>query len=401
MKTNHLVTSLIIVACTAICWFILGSALSKRSQLSSSEMHHQVAGVWGPEIEQVHPRAWFETPNAPEGRAQLLPSDSKILVHLDSDPKKRGLVWHRTYKVDFIGEYVFRNPTRIPQTIYIAFPVPRQTEGLDGFTLTLGDQAQDATPDESGVVLKTILLGPEQSISMKTRYRTRGTNHWKYTFDDNRRIAGFRLEMQTDFDEINFPVGTGSPSNRRPTANGYTAVWDYPDTLSAQSIGMDMPKQLNAGPVASRIAFFAPVSLLFFVTVILLIAGLRGIPLHPMHIFFVAAGFFAFHLLFAYLVDLLPLWLSFTLSTLVSISLVCGYLKVVGGKRLLHIALPAQCTYLVAFSASFFIDGLTGITLTVLGIITLALLMFLTAHTDWKSFFTRSQSSPPPLPAHS
>ena len=50
---------------------------------------------------------------------------------------------------------------------------------------------------------------------------------------------------------------------------------------------------------------------------------------------------------------------------------------------------------LVLFSASFFIDGLTGITLAVLGVVTLALLMFLTARLDWKSFFART---PPPLP---
>jgi hypothetical protein len=50
---------------------------------------------------------------------------------------------------------------------------------------------------------------------------------------------------------------------------------------------------------------------------------------------------------------------------------------------------------MVAFSASFFIDGLTGITLTVLAVSTLALLMFLTAKTDWLRYFSRN---PPPLP---
>ena len=42
------------------------------------------------------------------------------------------------------------------------------------------------------------------------------------------------------------------------------------------SIGMDMPKLLNAGPVAARIAFFAPVSLVFFVTVVLLRRRAQG-----------------------------------------------------------------------------------------------------------------------------
>jgi inner membrane protein involved in colicin E2 resistance len=201
--------------------------------------------------------------------------------------------------------------------------------------------------------------------------------------------------MRTDFHEINFPIGTGSADHRKEDATGYDLTWNYPDVLAAQSIGMDMPKRLNAGPVAARIAFFAPVSLLFFVTVVLLIGGMKGIPLHPMHVFFISAGFFAFHLLFAYLVDLLPLAQSFAMAASTSLLLVSGYLKAVGGKGLFVIALPAQIIYLIAFSASFFIDGLTGITLTVLAVATLALLMFLTAKTDWMRFFSKN---PPPLP---
>jgi len=107
------------------------------------------------------------------------------------------------------------------------------------------------------------------------------------------------------------------------------------------------------------------------------------VALHPLHVFFVSAGFFAFHLLFAYLVDLMPLYQAFGIATVVSVALVCGYLRRVGGKVLLKVALPAQTAYLVLFSLSFFFDGLTGITLTVCAVATLALLMTLTAKVDW------------------
>jgi inner membrane protein involved in colicin E2 resistance len=285
----------------------------------------------------------------------------------------------------------------IPQTFYISFPLPENTAGLNGFKLQLGDSDDSAqsVPGPSGVVTRAILLPASGSVNLRAGYRTRGTNTWRYLFADNRRVAGFKLAMRTNFPEISFPVGSGSPTERTFDRGGCTAVWDYPDVLAAPNIGMDMPKQLNAGPVASRIAFFAPVSLLFFVTVVLLIGGIKGVPLHPMHVFFISAGFFAFHLLFAYLVDLLPLQPSFGIAAVTSMLLVCGYLKAVGGNGLFRIALPAQGIYLILFSASFFIDGLTGITLAVLGVITLALLMFLTARIDWKTFFAKK---PPALP---
>lgn len=399
MKISHLIASVAIVGCTTLAWFLLGAALSQRTSESSAEMQSEVAGVWGPELVQQHPEAWFETPNARNGRARVLPSSSKIHVNLISEPKQRGLLWHRTYDVTFKAGYTFANPTKIPQTVYISFPLPSNTAGLQEFQFKLGenDNSANSLPGASGVVTRAIQLPASGSVTLQTGYRTRGTNVWKYEFPDNRRIAGFNLTMQTNFPEISFPVGTGSPSQRNPQEGGYSLAWNHPDVLSAPAIGMEMPKRLNAGPVAARISFFAPVSLLFFVTVILLIGGIRGIPLHPMHVFFISAGFFAFHLLFAYLVDILPLITSFGISAATSLILVCGYLKAVGGRTLFQIAAPAQTIYLIFFSASFFIDGLTGITLAVLGVITLALLMTLTAKIEWKTFFAKR---PPPVPSH-
>lgn len=398
MKLSHLFATLGIIVCTTAAWFLLAATLSHRTSQSSASMRGEVSGVWGPELTQLHPQAWFETPNAPGGKARVLPSESKVDVILRSDPKRRGLIWHRTYDVNFKGDYAFTNPTRIPQTLYLSFKFPENAKGLKQSEVKLGEADDKSTtlPDTSGAVTRAILLPASSTITLHARYQTRGSDSWIYHFPDNRRISGFDLTMKTNFTEINFPVGTGSPGPRTPENEGYTLGWNYPDDLAAPSIGMDMPKRLNAGPVASRIAFFAPVSLLLFVTVMLLIAGIRRIPLHPMHIFFVAAGFFAFHLLFAYLVDLLPLAVSFGIAALASTLLVCGYLRLVGGPPLFRIALPAQAIYLILFSASFFFDGLTGITLTILSVLTLALLMVLTARTDWRAFFGRK---PPPLSA--
>ena len=66
---------------------------------------------------------------------------------------------------------------------------------------------------------------------------------------------------------------------------------------------MDAPNRINPGPLAARITFFAPVALLFFFTVMVILGVIRGRSLHPMNYFFLSAAFFAFHLLLAYLVD--------------------------------------------------------------------------------------------------
>jgi inner membrane protein involved in colicin E2 resistance len=162
-----------------------------------------------------------------------------------------------------------------------------------------------------------------------------------------------------------------------------------------------MPSVANPGPVASRMSFFAPVSLLFFFAVLVLMGMVWRISLHPMNYFFLAAGCFAFQLLFAYLVDLIPIALAFAISAMVSLALVCGYLFAVTGRRFAQLGAVAQFAYMILFSYSFFFDGLTGLTITIGAIVTLALLMAATARVNWaEKFGSKSllRGMPPPIP---
>ena len=51
---------------------------------------------------------------------------------------------------------------------------------------------------------------------------------------------------------------------------------------------------------------------------------------------------------------------------------------------------------MVLFSYSFFFDGLTGLTITLGAIITLALLMLTTAKINWAEKFSPAPMNPPP-----
>jgi hypothetical protein len=148
-------------------------------------------------------------------------------------------------------------------------------------------------------------------------------------------------------------------------------------------------------------SFFAPVSLLFFFAVLVLMGMVWRISLHPVNYFFLAAGCFAFQLLFAYLVDLIPLLLAFSISAAVSLALVSGYLLAAVGRRFARLAVVAQFAYMVLFSYSFFFEGLTGLTITIGAIVTLALLMATTAKVNWAEKFTSKtafRGVPPPVP---
>jgi hypothetical protein len=101
--------------------------------------------------------------------------------------------------------------------------------------------------------------------------------------------------------------------------------------------------------------------------------------------------------LFAYLADLVPLMAAFVISAAVSLLLVNGYLWRAAGAAFARVAALAQFAYMVLFSYSFFFDGLTGITITIGAIVTLALLMAFTAKLDWNNVFRRP-ATPPRVP---
>jgi inner membrane protein involved in colicin E2 resistance len=165
--------------------------------------------------------------------------------------------------------------------------------------------------------------------------------------------------------------------------------------ISGFDIALKMPEKLQPGPLAGEISYFAPVSLFFFFFVVFMLATLRGINLHPMNYFFLAAAFFAFHLLLAYLADHVSIHQAFVISSAVSILLVVTYLRLVVNLRFaLAEAGLAQLVYLVLFSYAFFFEGITGLAITIGAILTLFVVMQMTAQIRWEEKFKRQASAP-------
>jgi inner membrane protein involved in colicin E2 resistance len=222
-------------------------------------------------------------------------------------------------------------------------------------------------------------------IRLSVGYRSQGLDTWRYSLGENvTQVRDFVLEMTTDFRDVDFPQGTMSPTEKQQTKNGWDLSWKYRNLVTGSKIGMVMPEKLQPGPLAGRISYFAPVSLVFFFFLIFVISTLKKIELHPMHYFFLATSFFAFHLLLAYLVDHISIHLAFVICSAVSIFLVVSYLRIVVGPRFAFVeAALAQLVYLVGFSYAFFFKGFTGLAITIGAILSLFLVMQLTARVDW------------------
>ena len=320
-------------------------------------------------------------------------------VTLSYEPKQKGLLWYRTYYGGVRAEYRRQKSDADPADDLRAFRFPAAEARYDQFSLRFGDKAHGQGAGQRRDYASRSSSPPGAEVPLKVTYRAAGMNPWTYALKSAKRVKNLHLAMTTDFREINMPAGAESPTSRNAAGRGWHLEWNYSDVIGANAIAMEMPAVTNPGTVAGRMTFFAPVSLLFFFAVLVIVALQLGVNLHPMNYFFLAAGCFAFQLLFAYLVDLLPLLASFLIAAAVSLLLVNGYLWRAVGGRFARISAVAQFAYMVLFSYSFFFDGLTGITITIGAIITLALLMAFTARVDWNAERSRRGSpTPPPIP---
>lgn len=394
MSIKHLSAIIFIFLCTCAAWVVLGISLSTRSNWSANVLREKVTNQWGGTLQQTHPSLFVEAPDASGGKRHFSPAESRVTVSLQNDPKRKGLLWNRTYNVSFEADYLLENASPIDQTVFISFQFPASDAGYENFAFVIDGRLSTQNPKRGEALLESVRVKAGGTVPLRIAYRTRGLDRWGYSFGDATRIRKFSLAVTTDFFDHNFSDGTSSPTERQSTDKGWMFSWNYPDVIGAQPIGVEVPTILNPGPVAARITFFAPVSLLFFFAVVIIWSLVSRTNLHPMHFFFLAAGYFAFQLLFAYLVDLIPLWLAFGIASGVSLVLVGGYLKMAFGWAFARWLVLAQVAYMVLFSASFFLDGISALTVTVGAIVTLAILMTATAKIDWSTRFLKKNQPP-------
>ncbi len=403
-----------IFLCTTVAWMFLGSTINSRTYGANEQLQGHVASTWGTSQEQSPPTAHY---TVTEPRNSTTVENGKVVVHSEKvekelplplessrirvkfhlDPRQKGLLWYSTYAVDFGGDYVFRNTTAEPQNVSFRLNFPAQKAIYDGLQMKINDQPVALSTDEQGTV-GTATIPPQSDARLQVAYRSQGLESWRYKLADGiAQARDFQLVMQTNFRDIDFADDTLSPSSKTTIPGGWELEWQYSNLVSGFEIGMTMPEKLQPGPLAGEISYAAPVSLFFFFFLIFIITTLRNIDLHPMNYFFLATAFFAFHLLLAYLVDHISIHAAMIISSVVSVALVVSYLRLVVGMRFAALeAGTAQLIYLVLFSYAFFWKGFTGLSITVIAVVTLFVVMQATGRIRWSERFAALNRTPLP-----
>jgi len=394
-----------IFGATSIGWMILGTTIKERTRQADSRLSSRVQSIWGAPQAQRAPftecdqQAVEESTVTEGGKSRVVrkpvkevrraaPDSSRIRASFDLEHRQKGLLWYATYKTEFAGEHTFTNRLKEACAARFVLPLPGTQAIYDDLQLTV--DGKPGTPvTTANQTWITADLAPGQTARFRAQYRSQGLGSWQYHFGENvSQVRDFQLSMKTNFRDIDFPDSTLAPTSKRETPDGWELEWRYANLVSGYHIALSMPEKLQPGPLAAEISYFAPVSLLFYFFVIYMITTIRGIDLHPMNYFFLAGAFFAFHLLFAYLVDQIDIHISFLIASAVSVLLTTTYLRlVVGNLFAFREAALAQVVYLVLFSYAFFLRGQTGLAITIGAILTLFVAMQATGRVRWEEKF--------------
>jgi len=393
MTVPRLIAIVLIFGVAAMAWGVLGSSVQYRTDTSGAQLGERVEGLVGGPQTQTAPRFTYR-PSAEKAAKPLAVSGSDVTADFKLDQRRKGLLWYATYDVAFDATYRVTNPQASAASATMTFSFPTPNGDYDGFRVEADGREVPVTYAD-GQASATFPLAASGMTTIHTGYATKGLDEWRYvpSPDGVGVVDDFTLTMTTDFADVDYPLDAVSPSETpRVTDGGTVLMWDYESLVSGRPIGLVMPKPANPGPLASRISFFAPVSLLFFFAALVLLTATNNVRLHPVNYAFLAAGFFAFHLLLAYLADHIDITVAFAIASAASVALCVGYLALVIGRGpvLREIAI-SQFVFLVLFSYSFFFEGFTGLSVTIGSVLTLAYFMIKTGRVDWEQIFAKTK----------
>ena len=427
MRALRFFAVILVFGAVSAAWWILGGAMWVRTSDLEEQFSREIRNQWGPErLVQTSPYVATRAEGRRDDPNAVAPSGSRITADISHADRYKGLLWFSTFTVSFDATYTFAPAGDGVMGVFI-FDLPADINGCDNLLVELDGEPQNIPAGQIATGRISLSLDRSQANEVHVRYEANGQDIWLYVPGDAVSVSSgrshrdesnvieawqglvslldFSLTVNTNFRDIDYPLGTRSPS--RPAAadnGGMTAEWAFQNAVTNQAMGLVMPKRANAGPIVTRMSFFAPVSLFFFFTVLLAVVMLKKIPLHPMHYLFIAAGFFAFHILLAYLVDKISIQTAFWICAAVSMLLVVSYMRLVADVKfaIVHVG-AAQLVYLLGFSYAFFFPGWTGLTIVIGAVATLFVLMQVTGKVDWSKVFDRSNSqaalpvAPPPI----
>src|SRR5689334_3753040 len=236
-------------------WFALGSSVLARSGEFDERLSRDVALLWGgPQVQTAPTLSWeersvvveqvdatdaagrpFKRPQERVNVAQVaVPFDSsRVDVKLALDHRRKGLLWYDTYGVSLRATYRAHNDTGQPKLLIAHLTFPSDQVQFDNFRFRINGKDAARTENLSQGATASVLVPADGPVVVELAYDSRGLDTWSYTFAPKgvAQVRDFELTMQTDFDRVDYPAGSMSPSSATRAGTGWNLTWKFDSLL--------------------------------------------------------------------------------------------------------------------------------------------------------------------------
>ena len=408
MTIKKIIAIICIYSFTVVAWIILATTNDSRTSSYFYELQQKVIGIYGDRVSIHSPELYKKNKKEREKSVDdkkvieeynefyyYDTQKAKIDININLDQRKKGNLWFPTFKANFEGNYNFKINDYNPKQQYFLYTTLNSANSI--YTdISIKINSEDLLNLTPLVQKKEILVMPDRNgfVNFEISYSLTGIESLVYYISHKTdaivQMKEFDLKIKTDFDNFDFPPDMMSPLNKSKIKEGYLLEWGLKDAITGKDIGIIIPNKLNPGEIVTRVTFFAPISLLFFFIVTFMVSIILKLNIHPMNYFFLAATFFSFHLMYSYFSDHINIYITFVISTAISLFLTMSYLRLFTSKAMAYVYAPmTQFVYLIIFSFSFFLKGMTGFIVTIFAVLTLYLLMQLTGKLNWDNAFVK------------
>lgn len=382
----------------------IGFRISERHESTYSRNYKSVSDIWGGTIDQNPPSLTYSvyeetetynnTTNQYERRRTLVPHDigfvsHKLNIKIDSNVRTKGLLKFPGYLLHFSGEYILRNSLDKQERLSFTFPLPSNAGNIMDIKVYLNGNPFTEDANLADGINYNIDMKPGEERTIKIDYKAQGTGSFSYLMGNMvREIKKLEANLETDFPDYDIPDHAMIPLDMNSDSKVSKITWKGENLVTGQSISLKFSLKDDYGHLASKLFFYAPLSLLLFMMVFILFVVSNEINLHPMHYLFLIGGFFVFYLLGSYMISFMNVILGIVLSLGISTGIMVYYMILLKkGKTLVQITANSAFIFQWVFSLAFFFPEYTGFLITVATIISFVALMRTTANTDWESKF--------------
>lgn len=385
-----------------IILLITASRVGEHKASTFGEAYNNFEKSWGGEILVAPPKFFIrkyrwvsEIENGITIRkkklqdTEIFPEDITLNTSLDYSEQFLEWIPFNAYEASSKDLFNIINTTKDSGDLVIEFNMPQRANLMNKVELYLNTNQKKRTININKRMVIISSFSPGDSTSVGLNYSVKGMDTYQY------KLSGYSENVTgnlTALFKVNSPkyqvYQFGIPHTVKEIEEGSEILFSMKNFTSTQSLGIVFYNRIMHIDKMEKMMYYSPIGLALFMLVIFFYSQIKNKRISGIHYIFIAVIYVFYFLFIAYLIRFFGVWLSVSISTVLTFFLSILYFPKVFGKTFfLNIIVPHLLVLTFVFTLIFLMPVFQGISFLVINFLILVTLMLTITNseiTDWQ-----------------